>query len=205
MEIPVGAEAHCADGPCGRLVYIILNPRAKTVTHVVVQEDRVPHTRRLVPIGAIVTSTSGKVLMRCTREELRYMEPFVEAHLLPSPVPRHDTASHLVWPYEASEAAKSAPSDGEPISVGELAIRQGIRVVAADGDVGWVERFLVDPATGHVTQLVVQGEQKGVAVSAREIERIEENIIYLRSYRSVLDAFPPVPTHKRQRYTTGFD
>ena len=50
MDIPMNAEAYCADGLCGHSAYIIVNPISRQVTHLVVKERTAPHTERLVPV-----------------------------------------------------------------------------------------------------------------------------------------------------------
>ena len=68
MDISLGAEVRCADGPCGHLIYVVLDPRKKIVVHVVVQSDTMPYKERLVPIDSILASTPRKILLRCTKE-----------------------------------------------------------------------------------------------------------------------------------------
>ena len=55
MDIPLNAEAHCADGVCGRSTYVIVNPVNEQVTHVVVREEWFPHNEHLVPLDLVIT------------------------------------------------------------------------------------------------------------------------------------------------------
>ncbi len=50
MEIPLNAQVECADGVCGRSVYVLINPVIDQVTHLVVREDASPNTEYIVPV-----------------------------------------------------------------------------------------------------------------------------------------------------------
>jgi sporulation protein YlmC with PRC-barrel domain len=95
----------------------------------------------------------------------------------------------------------SVPIEHEHVPAGELAIRRGARVEAADGHVGRVDEFLVDPANGHITHLVLrEGHlwgQKDVTVPVSQIERIEEDTVYLKLDKHSIGALPTIPIRRR--------
>jgi hypothetical protein len=49
----IGSEVIASDGPCGNLVRVIVNPVARTVTHLVLEPDRTPDNARLVPVALV--------------------------------------------------------------------------------------------------------------------------------------------------------
>jgi sporulation protein YlmC with PRC-barrel domain len=87
------------------------------------------------------------------------------------------------------------------IPSGELAMRRGARVQATDGRVGQVDEFLVNPVNGYITHLVLrEGHlwgQKDVTIPVSQIERIEENAVYLKLDKHSIEALPAVPVSKR--------
>ena len=52
-EFTMGARASCSDGPCGEVIRTILDPVARTVTHLVIQPGRHAEDGRLVPVGLV--------------------------------------------------------------------------------------------------------------------------------------------------------
>jgi hypothetical protein len=74
MDIPVNAEVVCADGPCGRSTYIVINPATWQVTHLVVKEKGFPSVERLVSLDQVAETDSHLVRLRCTRKELGDMD-----------------------------------------------------------------------------------------------------------------------------------
>ena len=186
MDIPINVDVRCADGSCGRSTYIVLDPTTWQVTHVVVREQRFPHTEYLVPVDRVVESTPSLVRLRCTAQELVEMEPFMETEYIPVEIPAY--ASESLWPY------RMVPLQHEQVPLGELALRRGARVQATDGRVGRVDELLVEPATGHITHLVLrEGHlwgQKNVTIPVAQIDRIEEDTVYLKLDKQTVAKLP---------------
>jgi sporulation protein YlmC with PRC-barrel domain len=199
MDIPVNAEVHCADGPCGRSTYIILNPMTRRVTHLVVKEKRFPHTEYLVPIDYVVEATSQLIRLRCARHELVTFEAFIEAEFVSSNFPEYAGDPYMTWPYVIPEA-ETLPVEHERIPPGELAIRRGARVEATDGHAGRVDEFLVDPTNGYITHLVLrEGHlwgQKDVTIPVSQIDHIEEDSVYLKLDKHSIEMLPTIPVHR---------
>ena len=87
MDIPVDVEVHCSDGLCGRSTYVLLDPAHKEVTHLVVKEAESPHTERVVPIEAVSDTAPDVILLRCTRDELGEMDPFIRTEYIRKEMP----------------------------------------------------------------------------------------------------------------------
>jgi sporulation protein YlmC with PRC-barrel domain len=204
MDIPVNAKVECADGRCGESTYLILNPVTRKVTHVVVQEKDLPHIERLVPISLVEDSTPQLIRLRCTSDELRGLENFVETHFI-SADPAYITSWYsgyeepMLWPY-VLPGSITMPIEDERIPPGELAVARGAEVHATDGHVGRVDEFLVDPESGHITHLVLrEGHlwgQKDVTIPVSKIKRIEEDDVYLDIDKAGIEALPAIPIRR---------
>ena len=180
MDIPINAYVRCTDVLFGRSTCLIINPRTEQVTHLVVEETQFPHSQRLVPIDQVVEATPHLIQLSCTSRELEGMESFVETEFVETPIPDFMGGYYMAWPYVMPEPMLT-PIEHEQIPPGELTIRRGARVEATDGHVGRVDEFLVDPANGHITHLVLrEGHlwgQKDVTIPVSQIERIEEDTV----------------------------
>jgi sporulation protein YlmC with PRC-barrel domain len=199
MDIPINADVWCADGPCGRSAYIILNPVTKQVTHLVVKESSYPYTERLVSIDQVMGTDPHLIRLRCTGREVAAMEPFIETEFLPTDIPEYRGVPAMMWPYVLSEGMVT-PVEHERVPPGELAVRRGAGVEATDGHVGRVDEFLVDPANGHISHLVLhEGHlwgQKDVTIPLAKIDRIEEGTVYLKLDKQSVGALPAVPIRR---------
>ena len=82
MKIPLNARVQCMDGPDGHAVQVIVNPITKKITHVVVEERRLPHIERLVPIALVLGTGEDVISLACSRQELGKMTPLIESEFL---------------------------------------------------------------------------------------------------------------------------
>ena len=209
MDIPLNAEVHCADGVCGRSTYVIVNPVNEQVTHVVVREEWFPHAEYLVPLSLVIESTPDIIHLRCTKDELIMQEPFTEVEYVEGDLPgfRYERDDFMMWPYNVPEEYEAIPVEIERVPLGELAVRRGAHVAAADGRVGRVDEFLVDPVSEHITHLILRKGhlwgQKDVTIPVSEIARIEEDTVYLKLTKEQIGALPMIPVRRRYNYLKG--
>ncbi len=202
MDIPIKAEVYCADGLCGHSACVILNPVTEQVTHLVVRENSFPFIERLVPVEFVIESTPHRIRLRCTREKLNEMDSFTESEFIPSNYYPHPGEPWMLWPYVTPEE-DVMPLEHQRIPPGELAVHRGTHVQAIDGLIGRVDELLVDPTNGHVTHLVLrEGHlwgQKDITIPVSEIDRIENDTVYLKLDKHAIEALPATPIHRRSR------
>jgi sporulation protein YlmC with PRC-barrel domain len=199
MDIPTNADVMCDNEVCGRSTHVILNPVTKEVTHVVVKQKGYPYAERLVPLASVLETTPQQIHLRCTKEELGHLERFVETEFLESAGAAGLGGPYMMWPYSYPEYGFIA-LEHQHVPVGELAVRRGARVEATDGHVGRVDEFLVDPTSEHITHLVMrEGHlwgQKDVSIPVEQIDRIEEDTVYLKLDKTSIEALPTIPIHR---------
>jgi sporulation protein YlmC with PRC-barrel domain len=209
MDIPLNAEVHCADGVCGRSTYVIVNPVNERVTHVVVREEWFPHAEHLVPLDLVIESTPDTIRLRCTKDDLVMQEPFTEVEYIEGDLPgfSYERGDFMLWPYTVPEEEEVIPVEIKRVPPGELAVRRGTHVKAADGRVGQVDEFLVDPVSEHITHLILrEGHlwgQKDVTIPVSEIARIEEDTVHLKLTKEQVEALPTIPVRRRYNYLKG--
>ena len=69
-ELPVDAKVVCTDGEAGRVVDVVVNPVARTVTHIVVREHDVVGRESLVPLSRVTDSNRSVVQLDCSKADL---------------------------------------------------------------------------------------------------------------------------------------
>lgn len=209
MDIPINAEVICSDGNFGRVTYIVFNPVSNEVTHLVVQENSLPHIERLVKIDYIQDSNHNQIMLDCHRDELRGMDAFLETdfiqavepeYSLPYDYPYSYSGEYVMWPYVEPEEGYVIVKH-EKIPHDELAIRRGTEVQATDGIVGEVDEFLVDPETCQITHLVLREGQKwnkkDATIPITAINHISENMIYLKLTKNEVAELPTIPVRRK--------
>jgi sporulation protein YlmC with PRC-barrel domain len=203
MDIPINVEVLCAGKECGRSTSLVINPVNEHVTHIVVTEKAFPNIERLVPIDKILASSPDSIQLRCSQTGLSNMDSFEETDFIgagqlkasfPYNVP------YEVWPYAMYEAMP-VPIEHEHIPLGEVVIRRGTLVEARDGQVGKVDEFLVDPKNDVITHLILrEGHlwgKKDVTIPVSEIDKITDEVVYLKLDKDTIATLPSVPLKRR--------
>jgi sporulation protein YlmC with PRC-barrel domain len=182
MDLPLNAKVYCVDGLCGQSKELVLDRNTEEVTHLVVKGNHLPHTELLVPVELVAETTPRLIRLRCTKDKLAEMEPFLKVEVIEEEIPHYLPDPYLM-PTKVTET-QWVTVRREAIPPGEVAVRQGARVEATDGHVGRLDEFLVDPETEQVTHLVLrEGHlwgQRNVTIPVSGIDRLEENTIHLK-------------------------
>jgi len=205
MDIPLNVDVYCSDEEvCGRSVSIILNPVTEKITHFVLRTKELVHLEYMVPIEYIVESTPHKIQLRCSRKQLAQFDPFTHVEFLDPhdvgyphlPLPLAAVEPIGMWPYTLpGEDMTATPI--EDIPYGELAVHRGAHVEAKDGRIGRVDEFLVNPQNSHITHLVLrEGHlwgQKDVTIPVSEIDRIKDDVVFLKLDKQTIGHMPSIP------------
>ena len=165
-EFVIGAHASCIDGPCGQVTRVVVNPVAQTVTHLVVEPKHRQGLGRLVPLD-LVSGTPTEVRISCSQEAFHRLDSAEETQFLPGTAgyAEYGPDQVLAWPYYGLGAVGPSPALETPgisqtitfdaVPAGELAVRRGDRVHATDGAIGHVHGLVIDPASHHVTHILL--------------------------------------------------
>jgi sporulation protein YlmC with PRC-barrel domain len=193
-EFSIGSEVTCSDGVCGDLRRVVVDPVARSLTHLVVEPRHRPGTGHLVPIGLVASTTEG-IRLRCNKSEFEALDDAEEIRFLPGSSGdwSYGQEQMLSWPYYVGMggmgmgASSQAPMDAGPLTtsrdrvpVGEVEVRRGEHVHATDGAIGRVQGLVVDPGDHHVTHVLLdQGHlwgQKRVAIPILAVTSVEDGV-----------------------------
>ena len=202
----IGADASCADGICGEVSRVVVDPVARAVTHLVVEPKGRRGLGRLVPLD-LVDAARGVVRLRCTVAEFEKLDSAEETQFVPGTKGYADYGPEQVlsWPYSSLGGGASVEGDTiiavsetaiyDTVPLGEVAVRRGERVHATDGDIGQVEGLVIDSHNHHVTHVLLQEGhlwgRKEVAIPIGAVTGVEDGIRLNLSKREVQD-LPPV-------------
>jgi hypothetical protein len=201
-EFTIGSQVTCSDGVCGELKRVVVEPLAHVLTHLVVEPRLRPGAGRLVPVD-LVGSAAKEIRLRCTKAEFDALEEAKETHFLPGASGDWGYAQEqlLAQPYYRLAAGALSP-DAEPQEIrfdrvppGEVEVRRGDQVHAADGDIGRIRGLVVDSSGDHVTHVLLdEGHpwgQKRVAIPIAAVKRVKDGV-QLELTRNEVRDLPPV-------------
>ena len=199
MDMPLNVEVYCVDGLCGQSKEVVMDPKTEEVTHLVVREKHSPGTELLVPVDLVAETTPHQIRLRSAKDELAELQPLLRVEVIEEKIPHYVPDPYLM-PIKIPETKWIAVTR-EAIPPGKIAVRQGARVEATDGQVGRLDEFLVDPVTVQVTHLVMrEGHlwgQRDVTIPVTEIDRLGEKTIYLKLNKDQVEALPSTPIAMR--------
>jgi uncharacterized membrane protein len=209
-EIPLSAKVECKDGACGESITVIVNPTTRKVTHFVVRYKDLPDPdQRLVPVDQVLDTSSDLIRLRCTRDELAQMEPFVETQYIRTeqPVPTYEAYDSYMFPYVTQVETVDTAVEVERVPSGGLAIHRGTQVEAVDGHVGEVGELVVDPETGDITHLVLrEGHlwgKKDVTLSLSAVDWVEQDTVYVKLDKRAVASLPAIPVVRHYGEKSG--
>ena len=165
----IGSEVSCTDGDAGELTRVVFDPVADVLTHLVVEPKGRLGLARLVPIDLVFAVEAGEpIRLGCTLAEFAHLDPAEETQFVPGTqgYEAYGPQQVLTWPYSTLGGAPPVPQrllDGvsetetyDTVPVGEVEVRRGDRVQARDGAIGHVDGLVIDPASHHVTHVLLQ-------------------------------------------------
>ena len=174
-EFAIGATASCSDGLCGEVSRMIVDPAARSVTHLVIEPKHRREPGRLVPLD-LVDTTTGEIRLRCTLAEFGELDPAEETELLEGAGGMG--AGGMAAPMGIPHASRTDVQDVVPLY--ETEVGRGEHVHALDGEIGQVQGFLVDPADHRVTHVLLQEGhlwgRKEVAIPMSAVTGVENGI-----------------------------
>lgn len=171
MQFKKEASVYTSDGKdIGRVERVVLNPRTKEVTHIIVQKGFLFTEDKVIPLDMIASANSDRVELLFEEKQLENLPPFEETHYTPLTDEESlgaaypgDMALPLYWyppsagwtgyaavppPYKA-ETEQNIPED-------TVAVKEGASVISSDGKhVGNIEELFADTVSGRVTAFIV--------------------------------------------------
>jgi len=201
-EFTLGAGASCSDGPCGEVTRAILDPAARTVTHLVIEPRHHQDRGRLVPVDLVETA-AGQIGLRCTLAEFDQLDPAEEAILVEGMDYGGGYGSvESVQGYGDFGGMGAGASLGrhDPIVItdavpeGESEAAHHERIHAVDGEIGRLKGFIVDSADHRVIHVLLrEGHlwgRKEVAIPVSAVASLDDGI-WLNITKKQVGELPP--------------
>jgi hypothetical protein len=213
-QYEIGSHVSCSDGDCGKLTRVVIDPVARALTHLVVEPRHDSVRGRLVPVE-LVESNGPEIRLRATLSEFEALEPAEESEYLPPANPAswgYGAGQVLALPYFGlgmspgmgmgmgnNIAAGPSVVFHDRVPVGEVAVRRGAHVAAADGDIGAVRGLVVDGTDHHVTHVLLEEGhlwgKKVVAIPIGSVAEVAEKV-RLTLTKAEIGELPPVELAK---------
>jgi uncharacterized protein YrrD len=211
MRIDKGERVLTSDGEVvGEVERVVLDPKTKEVTHIVVAEGHLLNENRVIPISMVESSYDKTMKLRKAPMDLDALPIFEETHYVP--INKKDLSDSQGSIHENFSLFPYPPLTGismddqgefqdlliketvENIPEGSLALCEGALVRDVDGKpFGKVERVLTDAEGNHITHFVVSRGfifKKKILVPYKWAMSITEDEIRLAMGPTILNSLP---------------
>ena len=204
-QFTIGAGVSCSDGACGKVSRVVVDPVARTVTHLVVEPKHRLDVGRLVPLG-LADATADQIRLRCTLADFEKLDPAEETQFLPGTpgYPGYDPEQVLWMPYYSMGMGMGGGMAGnygpqtvtyDTVPLDEVEVRRGEHVHATDGHIGKVQGLVIEPKSHRVTHVLLQEGhlwgRKEVAIPIGAVTGVDDGIRLNITKQQVQD-LPPV-------------
>ena len=162
MEFKQGTKVVTSDGQnSGTVDRVVLDPRTKKVTDVVLHKGFLLPEDKVVPIQHVVKADDHEVVLKDSAERVKDLPPFQEKYYVPSnneigidyttgyarPLYGYPPVNPL-WPGKIETQQNIPPNT--------VSVKEGAKVMSEDGKhVGNVERVILDSPSNCVTHIVI--------------------------------------------------
>jgi sporulation protein YlmC with PRC-barrel domain len=213
-EYAIGAQVYCADGACGELERVVVDPVKRAITHLVVKRRHGHDVGRLVPIKLVEAAAQQELRLRCTRVEFEALDYAKESEFVPAPDGEfvYPAQERLLMPDFGPEDTGSmggggpgrlaAGGDHDRVPPGEVEVRRGQRVHATDGAIGHVRGLLVDPSDYQVTHVLLEEghlwAKKEVSIPISAVTGVDDGV-RLKLTKAEVANLPPVEVEEHGR------
>lgn len=174
MLFKTGVDVYSSDNEkIGTLHRVVMDPKSKEVTHIVVKEGLLFTEDKVVPMDLVGSVTEDRVSLQGSKEHLDELPAFEETHYVPPDASSEGgvASSESVYWYPPVDWSAGGygkyPVTFYPQSLyvekternipdGMIALAKGAKVIAADGEqVGNIETLITDPKDDRVTHVVI--------------------------------------------------
>jgi osmotically-inducible protein OsmY len=204
MDIQPGTEVRLTDGALGHIEYVIVSPRDRRITHLVVRgpwDDE--RSLRVVPVESVYQVEPGYVSLRLNLRELLEMPQYDPLRYVAPGAALAAAGGRAEGVHVAAPAAvQSVPVAAAPVRAAataaapgeQIVLQRGIPVTCRDGEVGRIDHVLADRSTGEATHIIVRGGgrlEQTVAIPVEWAEEITPTGVRLAVGIEALNRLPP--------------
>lgn len=200
-EYTFGASVKCADGACGQVSRVVMDPATMTVTHLVVEPDDPGQLGRLVPLG-LLDAAPGAIGLGCTVTEF-YQLPHAE-----NTQPGRGTGR----PARYMTSGRGGLGFGvygpgpqtftyDVLPAGKVALRGDDPVHAIDGAIGHITGVATAAGSHQVAYLLLHAGHplgKNIAIPISAVTRVDAGV-QLGITKNDVKHLPPVTLHQPGR------
>jgi hypothetical protein len=212
INIKLGSNVQCSDGPCGKATYIVFRRGTRKLTQIVVENKEFPdNPNRLVPISNVKRAVQTLVSLGCTIKEVTLMKPFTTTKFIQESSKGRAASTgaiHGYWGMEYGPGTLDRYSvvvddtgfdavEEKNIGKDEIAIAAGMEIHATDGKIGKLDELIMDPKSEEVTHILMkEGHlwgKRDMVIPITAVKSAFSGVIILNIDKKGVEEVPTLP------------
>lgn len=160
VEFIVGTPVACSDGPCGEILRLVIDPRLRVLSYLVVEPKHRRGTGRLVPVDLVAVS-NNEIRLHCTKQDFLKLSFAEETIFLSSDGNSSDErVGQMLLETQTGVGDLLGtflpPVEYDTLPLGDVEVRRGERALAVDGNAGTVIGVVVDSDQHHLISVLLR-------------------------------------------------
>jgi len=202
FDFNIGAEVHCTDGQCGRLLKVVVDPHTERVTDLIVEKGFILTTDKVLPVSVVEKATPEAVYLSTTGDQLADCADYREVEFS-EPAPewqetkryRTGEVAHYAFRYGIALPDPVVPMVRQRVHEGvpsELAVlERGTPVHNVNGEMGKMDHVLVDRESGEISYVIVDRGllSPSLVVPISKIGKVSEQSVTVKATDEELEEF----------------
>lgn len=206
MKFKQGASVATLDGKeAGHVIRVVVDPKTKKVTHLVVRRGLLQKEDKVVPINVVLTGPDGQLSVQLDSTELERLPAFAEEEYVAADENQEGNTPATVMLYPPYPGGVPGIASYGPQYVAEthlnipdntVALKEGAKVLARDQkEVGHIRQVLTSTPADQVTHFVIA---KGLLVREYRlipvgwVERLADDAVYLVVDSAIIERLPVI-------------
>ena len=196
------------DEKIGTLHRVVIDPKTKEVTHIVVKEGFLFTEDKVVPMDLVGSVTEDRITLQGSKEHLDELPVYEETHYVPRDATADDDMNTLYWyppvelgmggygryPVSFYPQSLYVQKTEKNIPEGMIALAEGAKVISQDGEhVGKIETLITDPKDDRITHVVVSSgllSKERRIIPAYWLDTVNDDEIHISVDARLLERLP---------------
>jgi osmotically-inducible protein OsmY len=181
LNLHIGAQVHCTDGHCGKLVKVVVDPTTQRVTDLIVEKGFLLKHDRVLPVSVVDRATEKDIYLNIRSDELERYGEYREYYIKePSP----DAGGFSSRAEFEAGVQRVVPMIRrrvrEGIATGKAVIERATEVDNLEKTIGHVDHIMADRESRQITHFVMRRGliPEYIVVPMELVERVDEDAIF---------------------------
>lgn len=193
FDFHIGAQVHCTDGHCGKLVKVVVDPTTQRVTDLIVEKGFLLKHDRVLPVSVVERATEKDIFLNIRSNELERYGEYREYYIKEPSPDAASRSSRTDWEMGVPQVVPMIRRRvREGIATGKAVIERATDVDNLEKTIGHVDHILADRESGQITHLVMRRGliPEHVVVPMHLVERVDEDAIFTSVTQEELKELP---------------